>query len=133
MTPTSYWHSSLISSSNVQHERTRRTLQELPLLASAAKRTWHLSEEFSAAKRPGNRRRRPLRRISSIVARDPRGGLVRRFSAQAMNREHLQQLETEILAAGLQETFRGQAWSQNCREWVSPAVTSHKWLAGFAL
>jgi hypothetical protein len=32
--------------------------------------------------------------------------------------EHLRQLEAEILAAGLRETFRGQAWSDNCREWV---------------
>lgn len=32
--------------------------------------------------------------------------------------EHLRQLETEILAAGHHETFRGQAWSENCREWV---------------
>jgi len=35
-----------------------------------------------------------------------------------MTCEHLRQLESEILAAGIQETFRGQAWSDNCREWV---------------
>jgi hypothetical protein len=32
--------------------------------------------------------------------------------------EHLAPLEREIVAAGVQETFRGQAWSDNCREWV---------------
>jgi len=32
--------------------------------------------------------------------------------------EHLQQLEQEIVRAGITETFRGQAWSKNCREWV---------------
>jgi hypothetical protein len=32
--------------------------------------------------------------------------------------EHLRHLETEILARGVTETFRGQAWSRNCREWV---------------
>ena len=35
-----------------------------------------------------------------------------------MTCEHLRHLEAEILAAGLHETFRGPAWSQNCREWV---------------
>lgn len=32
--------------------------------------------------------------------------------------EHLHELEAEILAAGIAETYRGQAWSRNCREWV---------------
>ena len=32
--------------------------------------------------------------------------------------EHLAALEAAILRAGVPETFRGQAWSQNCREWV---------------
>ena len=32
--------------------------------------------------------------------------------------EHLAPLETAILAAGIPVTFRGQAWSHNCREWV---------------
>jgi hypothetical protein len=32
--------------------------------------------------------------------------------------EHLQQLEHEIIQAGINETFRGQAWTKNCREWV---------------
>ena len=32
--------------------------------------------------------------------------------------EHLSALEQEILARGVKETFRGQAWSRNCREWV---------------
>lgn len=31
---------------------------------------------------------------------------------------HLQQLEQEIINAGIKETYRGQAWSDNCREWV---------------
>ncbi len=35
-----------------------------------------------------------------------------------MTCEHLRQLEAEIIAAGLQETFLGPAWSKNCREWV---------------
>jgi len=35
-----------------------------------------------------------------------------------MTCEHLRQLEAEIIAAGLQETFRGRPWSENCREWV---------------
>ena len=32
--------------------------------------------------------------------------------------EHLIELEKAITAAGFRETFRGAAWSQNCREWV---------------
>ena len=32
--------------------------------------------------------------------------------------EHLEKLEQELLRSGMQETFRGRAWSQNCREWV---------------
>jgi hypothetical protein len=32
--------------------------------------------------------------------------------------EHLRALEQELAAAGFPETFRGQAWSSNCREWV---------------
>jgi len=32
--------------------------------------------------------------------------------------EHLASLERELVSAGVQETFRGQAWSDNCREWV---------------
>jgi hypothetical protein len=32
--------------------------------------------------------------------------------------EHLQPLEKEILEAGIKETFRGEAWTKNCREWV---------------
>lgn len=35
-----------------------------------------------------------------------------------MTCEHLKPLEDAILAAGIRVTFRGQAWSQNCREWV---------------
>jgi hypothetical protein len=35
-----------------------------------------------------------------------------------MTCEHLRALEEAIIAAGLKETFRGQAWSKNCREWV---------------
>ena len=32
--------------------------------------------------------------------------------------EHLIDLEKAVAEAGFQETFRGAAWSQNCREWV---------------
>ncbi len=32
--------------------------------------------------------------------------------------EHLRPLERAIIARGIAETFRGQAWSMNCREWV---------------
>jgi len=32
--------------------------------------------------------------------------------------EHLAALEAALLRAGVPESFRGQAWSQNCREWV---------------
>ena len=35
-----------------------------------------------------------------------------------MTCKHLHQLETEIIGAGLRETFRGKAWTENCREWV---------------
>lgn len=35
-----------------------------------------------------------------------------------MTCEHLQPLEKAILARGIRETFRGEAWSLNCREWV---------------
>ena len=35
-----------------------------------------------------------------------------------MTCEHLNDLEQAILAAGIVETFRGQAWSHACREWV---------------
>lgn len=32
--------------------------------------------------------------------------------------EHLQPLEQALMEAGIEETFRGAAWSRNCREWV---------------
>ena len=32
--------------------------------------------------------------------------------------EHLASLEQALIAAGMRETFRGAAWSRNCREWV---------------
>ena len=32
--------------------------------------------------------------------------------------EHLRQLEDHIKSKGFQETFRGKAWSDNCRTWV---------------
>ena len=32
--------------------------------------------------------------------------------------EHLHPLEEAMIASGLRETYRGQAWSRNCREWV---------------
>ena len=35
-----------------------------------------------------------------------------------MTCEHLIELENAIKTAGIKETFRGAAWSQNCREWV---------------
>jgi hypothetical protein len=35
-----------------------------------------------------------------------------------MTCEHLRALEQAMIADGMRETFRGQAWSDNCREWV---------------
>ena len=35
-----------------------------------------------------------------------------------MTCEHLLPLEQAIIARGIPETFRGQSWSLNCREWV---------------
>jgi len=35
-----------------------------------------------------------------------------------MTCEHLRPLEHAIIARGIRETYRGKAWSQNCREWV---------------
>lgn len=32
--------------------------------------------------------------------------------------EHLRPLEEALIQAGIEETFRGKAWSRNCREWV---------------
>ena len=32
--------------------------------------------------------------------------------------EHLLQLENELGEARIKETYRGQPWSQNCREWA---------------
>jgi hypothetical protein len=32
--------------------------------------------------------------------------------------EHLRSLEQAILARRIRETYRGQPWSLNCREWV---------------
>ena len=32
--------------------------------------------------------------------------------------EHLIALDHALHAAGIKETFRGQAWTENCREWV---------------
>jgi hypothetical protein len=32
--------------------------------------------------------------------------------------EHLKSVEDYIVSIGVKETFRGQAWSNNCREWV---------------
>jgi hypothetical protein len=31
---------------------------------------------------------------------------------------HLSSLEHALIASGARETYRGQAWSKNCREWV---------------
>jgi hypothetical protein len=35
-----------------------------------------------------------------------------------MTCEHLKPLEQALLAKGIHESFRGKAWSENCREWV---------------
>jgi len=35
-----------------------------------------------------------------------------------MTCEHLRPLEQAIIGRGIPETFRGPAWSENCREWV---------------
>ncbi len=32
--------------------------------------------------------------------------------------EHLRPLEDELQRLGVKETYRGQPWSDNCREWV---------------
>ncbi|AXQ28291.1 hypothetical protein D0B54_06170 [Solimonas sp. K1W22B-7] len=32
--------------------------------------------------------------------------------------EHLAELERVLQAARIEETYRGQPWSKNCREWV---------------
>lgn len=32
--------------------------------------------------------------------------------------EHLSELDNELKAQGIEETYRGQPWSHNCREWV---------------
>jgi hypothetical protein len=32
--------------------------------------------------------------------------------------EHLRQLENHLKTQGIKETFRGRAWSKNCREWI---------------
>lgn len=32
--------------------------------------------------------------------------------------EHLAELENELKSKGIKETYRGQPWSDNCREWV---------------
>jgi hypothetical protein len=51
-----------------------------------------------------------------------------------MTCEHLRPLEEAIIAGGMKETFRGQAWSNNCREWVyfecyiDPATVRQKFM-----
>lgn len=35
-----------------------------------------------------------------------------------MTCEHLSELESELIGRGIPVTYRGQAWSHNCREWV---------------
>ena len=35
-----------------------------------------------------------------------------------MTCSHFQWLEQALITAGFRETFRGAAWSKNCREWV---------------
>ena len=59
-------------------------LQDLPVLATAARPTRHLSQEFSGRERPGNGRRRPFRGLSRVVAGDTRGGLVRGVRAESV-------------------------------------------------
>jgi|SRR5215831_11527831 len=35
-----------------------------------------------------------------------------------MTCEHLRAVEQAMIGLGIRETFRGAAWSRNCREWV---------------
>lgn len=35
-----------------------------------------------------------------------------------MTCEHLRALDEDLSARGIPETFRGEAWGRNCREWV---------------
>ena len=47
--------------------------------------------------------------------------------------EHLIGLDQELKLSGFKETYRGQAWSNNCREWVYYDCVLHstsirKWL-----
>ena len=32
--------------------------------------------------------------------------------------DHLKPLEEALISAGFKETYRGRAWTRNCREWV---------------
>ncbi len=32
--------------------------------------------------------------------------------------EHLIELERALIQKGIKETYRGQAWSENCNEWI---------------
>ena len=32
--------------------------------------------------------------------------------------DHLKDIEREVVESGASETFRGKAWTRNCREWV---------------
>lgn len=32
--------------------------------------------------------------------------------------EHLREFDAELVARGIPLTYRGQAWSRNCREWA---------------
>lgn len=32
--------------------------------------------------------------------------------------EHLSEVESALIARGITVTFRGQSWSEHCREWV---------------
>jgi len=43
---------------------------------------------------------------------------VRASTNRAMVCEHLSPIEQALLTRGVTVTFRGQAWSHNCREWV---------------
>jgi hypothetical protein len=35
-----------------------------------------------------------------------------------MTCEHLRAVEQAMIGLGIRQTFRGKAWSRNCREWV---------------
>jgi deoxyribodipyrimidine photolyase len=64
----------------------------------------------------GQRLAEPPTRIQFITG--PRQVGKTAMRRRKMTREHLKALEQELTAAGIKETYRGQAWSDNCREFV---------------